>query len=88
MVVRFSSWIRGIWIFVLLVRRFIVGRHVLHEGLGRTSVEEVDRLARLTTTVGRGKLAREVRQQVDIGLVDLARSKDTWNHNADIGLGV
>lgn len=74
--------------FVLLVRRLIVGWHVLHERLSRTSVEEVDRLARLTTTVGRGKLAREVRQQVDIGLVNLARGKDTGNHDADIGLGV
>ena len=71
-----------------MVGLLIVGGHVLHQGLGTTTVEEVDADAHVATLVGGLEGAVEVRHQVDFFAVDHARGKDTGDLDADIGLGV
>lgn len=72
----------------VLVGLLVVGGLVLHEGLSGTTVKEVDGDTLVTTSVGGGKVASEVGEQVDLLALDLALSQDTGNLDADIGHGV
>lgn len=65
----------------------VVGRHVLHQGLGSTTVEEVDGDS-LVAAVAGSQLTIEVRQEVNVGAFVFAGSQDTGDLDTDIGHGV
>lgn len=68
--------------------RVVIGRHVLHQGLGGTTIKEVDGHSGVASAVARGQLAGEVGEKVDVGAVEGSGSQDTGDCDADIGLGV
>lgn len=71
-----------------LVRHGIVGGHVFHQGSGTASIKEVDRYASLATTVGGSEGTVEIGCQVDGCAIVGARSQDTGDGNACVGLRV
>lgn len=70
----------------LLLRCLVVGRHVLLERVGTAAIEEVDRFARRSASVGGLQSTSEVRSQVDRLAVDLTLGQDTGNLDAYIRL--
>jgi len=72
----------------VLCRVGVVGRHVHHQRLRTTSVEEVDRDTRAATIVGGGQRSGEVRKQVYALIVAGTRGQKTRNRNANVWLGV
>jgi hypothetical protein len=64
-----------------------VGRLVVLEGLGTAVVEEVD-AGRLAAAVGRLELTVEVREQVDLLVLDHTLGQDTRDLDTDVGHGV
>jgi hypothetical protein len=71
-----------------LIRRGSVGRHVHHERNGSTIIKEVDRDTGWPTIVCGEQGAVEEWEEVDSSAVVSASCEDTWDSNANIGLGV
>lgn len=74
--------------FLLLVGAGAIGRLVHHQRHRSAVVEEVGRDTGIASFVGGSEAAVEVWQQVDGGAVEGAGSKDAWNLDADVRLGV
>lgn len=72
----------------VLVGGHAIGGLVLLEGSSTTVVEEVDRDTSVTATVGGSERSVEVRKEVDVLAIKLARGQDTGHGDADIGLSV
>lgn len=70
-----------------MVRLLVVGGHVLLEGLGGTTVKEVD-ASGLVLAVGGSESTREVGSKVDLLAIDLTLGENTGNSDASVGLGV
>lgn len=73
---------------VLLSRVHAVGWHVVHQWSSTSTVQEVDRHSGVAASVGAGKTAAEVWQEVDLLAVHLTRSQDTWDLDANVWHGV
>ena len=73
---------------LLLVRVGAVCRLVHHQRHRATIVEEVLRNTDVAAIVGGLQATVEVRQKVDGGAVEGAGSEDTWDHDANVRLGV
>lgn len=73
---------------LLLVRARAVGGHVHHERSSSATVEEVDGDTLVSATVGRGELAIEVWQEVDLSAIVGALGENTGDGDAHVRLGV